>query len=280
MNLINKVNSRFIKWFKLSLTLLVTNRFVINILTFVFQHINKNHQLRGVEVEKLNWLGFLIQNKALSFSQLSQDLWVLFRCNSKENGFFVEVGSCHPSSLNNTFLLEENFLWQGLLIEPNPAMALLLRSARSSKVLEFAIAEGESIELFVSKNPEFSATKKQLEQNIHKLYSYAGKKVTVRATTLTDLLANNQCPPEFDFLSLDIEGGEVYALQTLDLNQFRPRLISVEHNFTNSRKIIHEYLLKNGYILDPLSLKNSWDDWYIDREYYEKECGLSNSNFN
>jgi hypothetical protein len=70
-------------------------------------------------------------------------------------------------------------------------------------------------------------------------------------------------------LSLDIEGGELFALESLNLDQFRPKLISVEHNFGSSRELIAKYLSSNDYVLDPLSAKSSWDDWYIDKKYFQ-----------
>jgi FkbM family methyltransferase len=219
--------------------------------------------------DKKIWLGFLHYMKIQSFSQMSQDLWVLYRTSSRTKGFFVEVGSCHPTDLNNTFLLESTYAWDGILIEPNPNMADLLRAQRKSQVLERAVADGEVIELHLSENPEFSSTKSQLSKETHRLHEPTGEVILVKCATLTDLLTEGGCPSNFDFLSLDIEGGELFALESLNLDQFRPKLISVEHNFGSSRALIAKYLSSNDYVLDPLSSKSSWDDWYIDKKYLQ-----------
>lgn len=53
-----------------------------------------------------------------SRSQIRQDLFVLSVLNFKKNGFFVDFGSTNGKSLSNTYLLEKEFGWQGILAEP------------------------------------------------------------------------------------------------------------------------------------------------------------------
>ena len=252
---------------------LFAGRFMTDMLIAVLQHLARDHFLDDVQKEKYKWLGFLYQMKEKSFSQISQDLWVVYRTAQKKNGFFVEVGSCHPTKLNNTYLLESSYGWNGVLIEPNPRMAELLRTQRTSDVLEFAVAQGTHIELAIAENPEFTSTVDQLKHNKHKLHEPTGEIVLAKCSSLTDLLIQVGCPKTFDFLSLDIEGGELYALTSLDLNRFRPKLIAVEHNFTESRKDIFNYLIESGYTLDPLSSNTVWDDWYIDSDFLNSEAG-------
>lgn len=270
INHVQKLSFHFRSYTKKIVFQFFISNFAINFLILVFQHLSFDIQSGNSKNEKHRWLGFLIQMKAHSHSQLAQDLWVLFRTSSKRMGYFVEVGSCHPMNLNNTFLLENSYAWSGLLIEPNPHMVKLLLDHRTSKVLDFAIAEGSFIELHLAENPEFTATKQQLISRTHKLHRSTGEVINVKSSGLSELLDRADCPKNFDFLSLDIEGGELFALHSLDLERHRPLLIAVEHNFSPSRKDIEDYLLKNGYVLDPLSLTSSWDDWYIDKAYLEK----------
>ena len=49
--------------------------------------------------------------------QSHQDKFVLNVLKEKKNGFFVELGSNHPINVNNTYLLEKNYDWKGIMIE-------------------------------------------------------------------------------------------------------------------------------------------------------------------
>ena len=70
-------------------------------------------------------------------------------------------------------------------------------------------------------------------------------------------------------MSIDIEGGELEALKTLNFDIYKPLLIAVEHNFRKDRKDISDLLMSQGYKRDPLQPSFIWDDWYILRTYFE-----------
>jgi hypothetical protein len=54
-----------------------------------------------------------------SNSQACQDLFVLSVLNNKKNGYFLEIGSNEPISINNTYLLESQYDWKGIMVEYN-----------------------------------------------------------------------------------------------------------------------------------------------------------------
>ena len=57
--------------------------------------------------------------KSKSKSQLGQDLFCLLQNGFKEDGYFVEFGATNGVSLSNSYLLENNFKWKGILAEPS-----------------------------------------------------------------------------------------------------------------------------------------------------------------
>jgi len=242
----------------------IESAFLLGLVKVFMTSLSSADFLQLKESLQLRWIGHLTKYKTESNSQLSQDLWVTFRTNNKQDGFFVDVGACHPTNLSNTFLLEKSYGWKGILVEPNPKMAELLRAQRSGQVIEAAVAPGNEIQLRIASVPEFTATTGQLEEESHPMYKFSGEVLTVKASTLAQILRDHNVPKSFDFLSLDIEGGEEFALQGLDFNDYRPFLISVEHNFGPARSRIQALLKSKGYILDPLSSRASWDDWFID----------------
>lgn len=85
------------------------------------------------------WLDWL---KTRSMSQLGQDLWVLEQTNYKRGGYFVEFGATDGVMLSNTWLLEEEFGWTGLLAEPNPKFFAKLKKT-DHVLFQINLSEGK-----------------------------------------------------------------------------------------------------------------------------------------
>ena len=52
-----------------------------------------------------------------TYSQIGQDIFVNNILNEKTNGLFLDVGCCRPEHINNTFLFEKNYNWDGISID-------------------------------------------------------------------------------------------------------------------------------------------------------------------
>ena len=53
-----------------------------------------------------------------STSQLGQEIFVLSRLGWKRNGYYVEFGATDGRTLSNTWLVDRQFGWRGILAEP------------------------------------------------------------------------------------------------------------------------------------------------------------------
>jgi len=94
----------------------------------------------------------------------------------------------------------------------------------------------------------------------------SSKTIPVESVSLTDLLAEHGAPQIIDYLSVDIEGAELDALESLDFERFKPRIITVEHNFEAERRDAIEVLLASqGFVREFESL-SKFDDWYCHPE--------------
>ena len=69
-------------------------------------------------------------------------------------------------------------------------------------------------------------------------------------------------PNQIDYLSIDTEGSEFAILNKLNFSKYNFNVITVEHNFTETRQKLFSLLTSKGYkrIFEDFS---QWDDWYI-----------------
>jgi hypothetical protein len=87
--------------------------------------------------------------------------------------------------------------------------------------------------------------------------------IQVDTATLDDIFAAHRVPGEIDYLSVDTEGSELEVLKGLDLGNYRPRVMTVEHNFVPwRRREIIEHLGRCGY-RPVLEDRSGVDAWFV-----------------
>lgn len=201
--------------------------------------------------------------KSRSFSQLGQDLWALQNTDYLTGGYFVEVGAANGVELSNTCLLEADFGWEGIYVEPNPEFLKQLSVNRSCIISADCVGEntGDEVEFIFA--DVLGGISKYANDDFHKdkRREYYENGLIGRFTTITlaDLLRKYEAPKYIDYLSLDIEGSEYDILSVFPFQEFHIRLITVEHNYTTRRKKIRELLENVGYSCE----ERDWDDWYV-----------------
>ena len=73
---------------------------------------------------------FASANQYRSWAQRLQDLWVAHELRETRGGFFVEFGASDGLRNSNTYLLEKEYGWKGVLLEPVPEIFRRLRRNR------------------------------------------------------------------------------------------------------------------------------------------------------
>lgn len=194
-------------------------------------------------------------------SQINQDLFVLKTLNWKRDGYFVEFGATNGIDLSNTYLLEKDFGWSGILSEPNPQWSkALIKNRKCHKNFDCIWKYRNKVYNFeISNIPEHSGLyfKKQNIINFRK------KNLSkVKTITLTDLLEKYNAPKNIDYLSIDTEGSEFEILSTFNFAKYNISIITCEHNYSSKRNKIFNLLKSNGYkrVFEGFS---RWDDWYV-----------------
>lgn len=182
-----------------------------------------------------------------------------------KNGFFLEAGAFDGINFSNTYYLEKELNWKGILIEPtlerylsciknrkkSIAINCLLTSFEDYKKKKYAFGD-----FILSKTggggPMASINNIKLNNSVilklKNLYSKIRGRypfVPVRQVPLsyiTDLL-NIQ---KIDFFSLDVEGQEYNVLKGIDFKKLYIKYVYIEVR-SHSKKKIFDLLNKNNF---------------------------------
>lgn len=222
--------------------------------------------------EDLRFLAYCLARRDRSRSQILQDLWVCFELGEKVDGYFVEFGATNGLTNSNTWFLEKNLGWKGILAEPNPVWHADLALNRTASMEHKCVSSrsGEVV-TFITTNdvdPELSAIETFSEADHFAQTRNQGERMQIETISLDDLLDKYQAPLEIDYLSIDTEGSELAILSSYSFRR-RFKLISVEVN-PKTEPEIHKLLLSKGYkrVFKHLS---QWDSWYVSAELRDEK---------
>jgi FkbM family methyltransferase len=159
--------------------------------------------------------------------QAGQDKEILKLLNYKKNGFFLDIGCADAMTFSNTYVLEKDFNWTGICVDPRKA------SKESFQQHRTAIFEHSAIYTYSGKIAfsdlgvyagvnDVNVTDK-LAVNPRQVYD-------VECITLNDLFNKYNVPSVIDYMSLDVEGAELLILETFPFDKYRLLTASVEHN--------------------------------------------------
>ena len=216
-----------------------------------------------IEIEKF------FEKEQVSYSQLKQDLFALYH-KQDSPGYFVEFGSLDGIDTSNTYLLEKEHGWTGILAEPLPRFTDDLHRNRSciidtrcvfshsGDVVQFGEVEDiPAVSTLISHKDQESIWKDIRQTNkIHDV-------VTV---SLDDLLDEHNAPAVIDYLSIDTEGSEYTILSAYSFK--RPfNTMSVEYANLEEREKLFHLLTSHKYVRAHAFLSR-WEDWYVYAPWY------------
>ena len=213
------------------------------------------------------FLSYCAANLDKTRAQCFQDLFVLFELEQKSDGFFVEFGAASGVAISNSYLLEKEYNWKGILSEPAHCWREGLEKCRTAK-LDFRCVWSESgRELQFHEHPIGELSTLASFNSDEKSYNIkdSGTEYTVSTVSLNDLLEENSAPCQIDYLSIDTEGSELEILSNFNFSRHDIKIITVEHNYViENRQAIYDLLARHGYnrVFEHFS---AWDDWYVRR---------------
>lgn len=202
-------------------------------------------------------------------SQFGQDVFALMEHHFKRDGFFVEFGATNGVDISNSYLLEKDFGWRGILAEPGKVWHDALRANRRAQICTDCVwaRSGETLEFLESSEPELSTIMEHYNSDGRNRMKRKQATYAVETISLNDLLARYDAPRHVDYLSIDTEGSEFEILEQLDFEKYSFGVITCEHNYQDAREKIHALLTSKGYVRKLIGASNC-DDWYVGRPEY------------
>jgi FkbM family methyltransferase len=230
--------------------------------------IKKDEMKSFRESELLRFVGFCLAHAGLTESQSYQDIFALYENGFKNDGFFVEFGATDGKNTSNSYILERDYGWTGILAEPNPVWHEALYKNRSCNISTKCVftKSNETLEFLKTEAPDLATVKGFGQGDEFKDARLKNAEViNVDTISLFDLLSLYNAPNDIDYLSIDTEGTEYGILNAFFFqndNKYKINTITVEHNGGEIREKLYELLTKYGYTRKFMEISR-WDDFYV-----------------
>lgn len=212
---------------------------------------------------KISLLEYQMSINGKSYSQYGQDLFVknyFLRRPKKAQYYFVDIGANDGIKLSNTYMLEHSLdqNWSGLLIEADSAVfARLLQNRNSNKNTKYNVALCNTdgiVEFMQIDGPQMLSgivseyDPRHVERIKAEIARSGGsyKIVKMQGAKFTTILKNHPTIHTIDYLSIDVEGGEMKILESIDFSSIKVTLLGIEDNYPDNSGI-GEYLMQVGF---------------------------------
>ena len=216
---------------------------------------------------------FATDGKTHFKSQSNEDRTLIANfLNGLCGGTYLEMGGLDEVRFSNTYVFNKMLGWKGVLVELGPKNFERLQVNRPNEIatVHAGVCGEEKTLHYVEKGAvggiwEFAAEsfRKQWWNNIE-----LEKVPTIECSPLKKILSHYAGNTTYyDFFSLDIEGAEFDALQSLDYSEVGFGIIFVEADEHNLRKnnALRTFLGDKGYAF--LWTKDR-SDWFINKNFH------------
>ncbi len=193
-------------------------------------------------------------NPAFPFaSQAGQDQVIDRALQGKTGGTFVDIGAYDGITGSNSLYFEKWRDWSGVLVEPVEAMRKTAQDLRKAPCLPYAVADQKGEASFMAVTEGYTQMSGLLDSYDSDLLDkvradprHTEKLITVQTVTIADVLEESGITAP-DFISLDIEGGELAALRVFPFAKYPVRTWAIENNTGGPE--IAQIMRENGYNL-------------------------------
>lgn len=178
------------------------------------------------------------------YSQDGQDKFILENIFPFQmEGIFVDIGANDGITFSNTYVFEK-IGWKGYCIEPLDEMfKLLVKNRPGSKCIQAIISDSTGDAEFLSIEGYSQMLSGELRkydpQHLKRIdeeiMQYGGSKkiVKINSYKFEDLIKNEI----IDYLSIDVEGGELDIVKSIDFEKYFIKVLSIENNYDDEKMI-------------------------------------------
>jgi len=177
-----------------------------------------NDRRRAETVRLLHEIRSMLDPVSGYASQAGQDRIIDRIFKGKRGGTFVDVGGYDGLTGSNTLFFERARGWTGILVEPVESFRKMAEAERLCPCLPYAVSKEERQAAFMAVTSGFTQMSGLIENYDPQLLSrvredsrHKEEEITVATRSLSSLLAEHNLENP-DFISLDIEGGELAVL--------------------------------------------------------------------
>lgn len=163
---------------------------------------------------------------------------------------YLDIGANKWRHGNNTYLFYKK--GRGILVEADPTLAEKLRQKRKrDKVYHAAVGtkDGESLDFYILSLATRSSLDKEHVEQERKRGIKVLNTIQIQCRTINSILEENNLNP--DFLSIDIEGMDFQALQTIDYERYKIKVIVAERSGEKNtdNETMDQFMGRKGYVV-------------------------------
>jgi FkbM family methyltransferase len=261
------------KYFKIDINYINLDTVIDNFHNNINYQIEIKNKIKTIITHVNTHTDSYIKNSLQFYSQIEQDKYYIENIiKYKPNGVFLEIGGYDGITGSNTYFLEKNLNWTGIIVECNPSLVEKCKNTRECYICDKALYDKDDIEItftipmgdeIIGGKEQLGGIKTLLKRESLKAFQRCykeSKDIIVKTTNINTLLESRKIY-SIDYVSLDVEGGELSILKTWDFNKHKVKFLTVEHgNIAHYQNSINTLLTSKGF---SLHRNNKWDDEYI-----------------
>ena len=201
------------------------------------------------------------------YAQYKQDYIINYLLQDKREGVFFDGGAYDGKTISNTYFFESERSWTGICVEPIPKVFEQLKNNRKCHLINGALSpfSGQLAFKRVHGGSEMLSGLAEFRHEQHEKRTQSEVKsnggsletIKVKGYTFSKIMEIFDIDT-IDYMSLDVEGGELEILESIDFDKFNIKCLTVENNYHDSK--MRSFMKSKGY---HLWLVYGVDDFYI-----------------